>query len=60
MIPEARGTVWLADRLPGGLAGLAGWRAGWHLVEKYNRIGKLVAEPFGHERREPKELAEHG
>jgi len=34
MIPEARGTLWLADRLPGGLGwaglagGLAGWRAG--------------------------------
>ena len=27
IIPEARGTVWLADRLAGGLAGLAGWRA---------------------------------
>ena len=27
MIPEARGTLWLADRLAGGLAGLA-WREG--------------------------------
>ena len=27
VIPEARGTVWLADRLAGGLAALAGWRA---------------------------------
>ena len=27
MIPDARGTLWLADRLPGGLAGL-GWRPG--------------------------------
>ena len=28
MISEARGTVWLADRLAGGLAGLAGGLAG--------------------------------
>ena len=27
VIPDARGALWLADRLPGGLAGL-GWRAG--------------------------------